>query len=248
MKKTILLYLLLGVSISLSAQGIKEKFFHQIGFSVYTDIHYSQLKEHTANVTLVDNNGNSKTMDIDGSYRSSEIALISFYYSPSFNIIEKGIENSYSINIPMGIHISDAKKQFSGEYLNGSYQSSYYYYAENLASFSFPVYLTWNTGMGATYSSEKETGFSLGLGLDNRMQLLLTQESNDGNSSLNSKMPALSSLPSLMVGYRRWKGEKAKEIKLKLSYLPSSVPSSSTTPSFKSGFAVALSFNKFLNF
>jgi hypothetical protein len=247
MKKTILLYLLLGVSISLSAQGIKDKFFHQIGFSLYTDFFYSQAKEHTANANVEDFKGNLKATDISGQYRSSEIALISFYYSPSFNIIEKGVENSYSINIPIGIHISDAKKEFQGDYYNGSGNSTYYYYSEHLGSISFPVYLTWNTGMGATYASEKETGFSLGLGLDNRMQMLLVQESTDYNSSLNSKMPAVSSLPSLMLGYRRWKGEKAKEIKLKLSYLPSSV-SGNTVSTFNNGFAVALSFNKFLNF
>jgi hypothetical protein len=194
-----------------------------------------------------DFNGNLKTMDIDGQYRSTEIALISFYYSASINIIEKGVENSYSINMPIGIHISDAKKEFQGDYFNGSVKTPYYYYSEHLGSISFPVYLTWNTGMGATYASEKETGFSLGVGLDNRMQLLFVQESKDYNSSLNSKMPAVSSLPSLMIGYRRWKGEKAKEIKLKLSYLPSSV-SGNAVSSFNDGFAVALSFNKFLNF
>jgi len=247
MKKTLLLSFLFILSISLSAQGIKDKFFHQIGFTLYTDIHYSPVKELTINAKVPDNNGNSKTMDIDGQYRSSEIALISFYYSPSFNLIEKGVENSYSINIPIGIHFIGATKKFQGNYFNGSYNTDYFYNSEHLGSISFPVYLTWNTGMGATYSSEKEKGFSLGLGLDNRMQLLLTQETNDGNSSLNSKMPAISSLPSLMIGYRRWKAEKAKEIKLKLSYLPSSV-SGNTFSYFDDGFAVALTFNQFLNF
>ncbi len=152
MKKTILLYLLLGVSISLSAQGIKDKFFHQIGFSLYTDFHYSKVKELTVNANVPDKNGNSTTMDIAGQYRSAEIALISFYYSPSFNIIEKGVENSYSINIPMGIHISQASKEFQGDYFNGSVNTSYYYYSEQLGSISFPVYLTWNTGMGAICS------------------------------------------------------------------------------------------------
>lgn len=245
MKKLITLVLFGTLSISLQAQGIKDRFFQQVGFCFYTDFYYSTPKEHTETFSVSDVNYNYSQLSIKGVTRNQEYSFLSFYYTPRINISETGKDKSIAIEMPIGINISAGIKRFAGEYQvpGGGYNDVKRIEAEYLGSIGFPIYVTYNTGMGSTYASEKETGFSIGLGLDNRMAGFTAYETTD-----NISLPKVTTMPSIMLGFNRWKNDKAKEIKVKLSYMPSSVSTTNLSTLVSSGFAFSLTFNRFLNF
>lgn len=250
MKKILTLLLILLCTFSIQAQGLKDKFFQQIGFSIYTDFYVDPIKEKTFQVTVYDNNYDLTEMNVTGNYRRSEYAGVSFYYTPRFNLIEKGSEKSYSISMPIGAHLSIGTQRFDGDYVvpNTTKTETFNYLAGYVGSLSLPIYFSYNTGMGATLASEKDNGFSIGLGIDTRISGLTDEEGNATTKTIT--MPKMSAMPSVLLGFRRWKNDKAKEIKIKLSYMPSSVQlkNSESSSFFNGGFAFALTFNRFLNF
>ncbi|MDZ4666763.1 MAG: hypothetical protein SGJ00_02660 [bacterium] len=251
MKKTIYIILLSAFTSAGQAQGLKDRFFQQTGFSIYTDIYYSPIQEKTFTTTVDDKNYNPTEISLTGEYRSGDYALVSFYYTPIFNLIEKGSEKSFSINMPIGLHLTKGLQSFGANYnvpgTNPAIVANFNYNRSYLGSLSFPIYFTYNAGMGSTLLSEKELGFSIGLGLDNR---LVGLSETTGNNSLSPSLPKISTMPSLMLGFRHWRNDKAKELKIKLSYMPSTYSGSNASTVFLlgDGFAFALTFNRFLNF
>ncbi|OYU95529.1 MAG: hypothetical protein CFE21_10320 [Bacteroidetes bacterium B1(2017)] len=248
MKKLCTLLVLGTLAISLQAQGIKDRFFQQVGFCVYTDFYFSAPKDYSTNILVDDINYNTVSIPMNGAVRNQEYSFFAYYYTPRINLKETGVDKSISLDMPIGIHLSSGYKKFAGQYITpGSTTQTEWggVNVEYLGSISFPVYVSLNIGMGSTYASEKETGFSIGLGLDNRLTGFSVESNTiDGSADL----PSFTTMPSVMLGFNRWKNDKAKAIKVKLSYMPATGDPKDLNTLIKSGFAFSLTFNRFLNF
>jgi len=251
--KNVSMTFILGVLSFLSVQAqnsFKERFIHQFGFSLYTDYYRSNYTQSSADYITYDQLGNEIQNPIEGVSNSTEISFLSFYYTPRINLYEKETDFSLGLDIPIGVHLNGSEKNFQGSYKEFSGSTSY----PNLSilylgSVSVPIYLTFNFGVGSTYNCIKDRGLSLGVGLDTR--IFGFQEVQDSYGDvLNVEFQKVAVMPGIMVAYRYWRNDKAKEIKLKMSYAVSKIPSEldNDNLALKNGLALSLSFNRFLNF
>ncbi|OYU95522.1 MAG: hypothetical protein CFE21_10285 [Bacteroidetes bacterium B1(2017)] len=247
-QKMLLANLVAAISFNAQAQSAKDKFFQQVGFTVLADAYVTPAKDLSATYITVETS--STHVAVKGITQLNEASIGAVYYIPRFNFKEMNNENSLSVEIPIGLHLSAGKKTFNFDYVDPSNSVTYTksYEQEYVGSLSFPIYFTYKHGLGSTYSSEELNGYSFGLGLDNRVFGI----SDAGNPPFESipTFSSFSSMPSILIGYSYWGTKNAMEIKLKLSYMPSSNSNSHLGIEFPSnvGMAGSLTLNKYLNF
>lgn len=246
LQKILLAGLVSAFSLNAQAQTVKDKFFQQVGFTVLADAYNTPAKDLTATYITTD----YTHVEVKGITQNNEASIGAVYYTPRFNLKEINNENSISFEIPIGLHLSAGKKIFNFDYVDPSTSTirTESYELEYVGSLSFPFYFTYKHGLGSTYASEELNGYSVGLGLDNRVFGI----SDVGTPPFESSpsFSSFSSMPSVLIGYSYWGSKNAMEVKLKLSYMPSSSSNTHLSVEFPSnaGMAGSLTLNKYLNF
>lgn len=129
-------------------------------------------------------------------YTNYGISILSYSLNPRFILKEFSNNTSISLDIPVSLAISFSDNGFG--------------------SFTVPVMLGFNHGNISGYSSDKEKGFVLGLGVQYLNSAIIKSEDFYEDEVKRSWIE-----PVFNIGYRYWnKKFVAKEINLKVGYKP----------------------------
>jgi hypothetical protein len=147
---------------------------------------------------------------------------------------------SASIPISIGLATSSGSSSVSGSSYNSTGAGSI-----GFGSFNIPLFVEWNIGNGATYSSDKDHGFVAGLGVEYVKNPIIGGASLEDDNKVKIEVPTSWIQPVAEVGYRYWnKNNKAREINLKYGsgFTDSSLPAEFTSDKITSSKTIKLTF------
>jgi len=234
-------------------------YFSEYGASFFTDFFASPVIP-VSNLYSFENDANGQPIFIksEGHVKYTTFGVISFNYTPRFNLIEFSNSKSLSIESPITLAIGFGFKEgylTSLDSLKNPYSSSVYGTATgnsvSMFNLSAPIFISFNTGLGSTYECEAERGLSIGLGVDINRPLFWVDGGDSFDDFGDTKKSNFYFLPAINIGYRYWKNDKASDLNLKIGYLPSNEKityAEYNNPTFQNAFSIRLSFNKILNF
>lgn len=181
------------------SQGFKDKYFWGLGFSVYTDFII------TPSDYEITKGNNSYNTYIDTSIvsASASISLFTFTFVNRITLKEISDNSSIGLDFPvsLGLH-------FGGEH--------------SIAA-QLPLMLSYNFGNVSTYAADKNKGIGIGLGVELTKFLLNGDLGDDGSQEYIRQTPSFFAVPAASIAYRYWnKRNKARELNLKIGYLPGS--------------------------
>jgi hypothetical protein len=186
------------------AQGVKDRFFIALGWTVIADYAILPTSNKLINVS------NNSLNQLEGGYLAvNQYAVSLGTYAAKFrlNIAD------FSDNSSLSIHVQPALGLCLGS-------------GENIGSLSIPLMLSFNTGNISTYKTSKNSGFGIGLGLEyfNGGLIKNIEKAEDltyydqlGNPQIiqDNYKPDFTNLfaPAFELSYRFWnKSNAAKEI------------------------------------
>lgn len=211
--------LMLGSS-QVQAQEFKDKFFFAHGFSIFTEAFFGRKIVYPILDPIYFNE--QPSTPIPGwSY---------FTYTPNFryNLTEFDDNSSLSVNVPVGLGLMVSEYGFG--------------------SINFPVYLAYNVGNISTYKSDKNKGFTIGLGFEYyNMALFKNNDFLGADANLHSSWVE----PCVNIGYRYWNSKNlAKEFNLKLGFGPSNTTTVSGVTAYEetSTVVVKLTWFRYLSY
>ena len=203
------------LSLSLNAQGLKDKFFKSIGYTSILDFYGLPTQGY---VTQISYNSNNKLV---GHYSAFDVVGFSFLTIGGkfrYNIFDLSKNSSISIHVFPSIGLSNASG-YDDERL--------------LGSLSIPLMIGLNYGNVSTYSSDKNKGLGIAFGLEyfngglihssNTQDEIVPYQDINGNShTYTSSTKAKTSFiltPAMELAYRYWnRNNKAKELALQISF------------------------------
>ena len=130
--------------------------------------------------------------------KSYEGFIVGLNFNFRYNIIEKNTDKSFSIELGNGISGSLGYNYF--------WRPSQYWPKEKEATgyfgYTFPIYFSLNIGNGSTFTSEKEKGYGIAIGLENSFNLVSDDYTENGVYG------NFTSIPTLKFTYRKWSESK----------------------------------------
>ena len=168
----------------------KDRFFFSNGFSIFTEAFFGK--------TIVPVNNDPYALYY---YPIKANGLSYFTYTPNFryNLSEFDDNSSLSINVPIGIGLMTSEFGFG--------------------DLNFPIFISYNVGNVSTYKSDKNKGFTIGIGFE-YYNMALFKNSNYADGVLEGSSWVE---PCVNIGYRYWNSKNlAKEFNLKLGFGPGS--------------------------
>lgn len=258
-RKVILFLLYFFFSISLFAQNNQKIYFSEFGFSLFTDYFSSDIVPFSMSYPFdEDKLGNPRYTEGRGHFRFSTFGFVSINYTPRFNLYEINSNKSISIESPITLAFGLGRKMGSISSVDSvrtttepKNKISYLRQSISLFTIAAPIFISYNYGLGSTYASDAERGFSAGIGLDNIHPLFWVSGADVFDKYNVVKKNNFYFLPAISLGYRKWTKEKATEINLKIGYWPSNeknIREEFNQVGLTNGFSMRLSYNKLLNF
>jgi hypothetical protein len=263
-KKHLIIVTLVCCSAGTFAQGFKDRFFNTMGFSLFADYKSLPLRSFHATVPQSFSSGDQKDVTYDGKISTNVWNLVTYIYEPRLNIVEFGSDASISLNVPIQFGLSfnfvggTAKSEdpafVANEYDNTRSAGGNF----GMLTFSFPMFIQGNINMGSTYNSDKNNGFTLGLGFDQGIAplVLMTEGVNDNMAGGFSKYYIM---PAMNVGFNFFsKADKAHQVNFmfcysgseSVEYVDTSKPGSPRPAGTvsTSGFGFQLSYRSFIGY
>jgi hypothetical protein len=242
-------------SSTLFAQSFKDRFFHSIGSTYLLDFTSTPLMDYSQSRDVYSKGSHIENVKYTGSATGICYSIATFFYTPRINVYEGGPEMSISVSMPISVGINLGNKinyavSTNDSRITDSYIMSDASIKQGYFKIGFPVYVNLNKGMGSTYNSDKDKGFTFGLGLDNMIVPVISSPAT-GNGEIINGSEVLSTfvvMPSMNIGYRYWKGDKAKEFNVKLSYSGMDTQEYGHTSISGLGLAVCLSWHRILGY
>jgi hypothetical protein len=242
-----------------NGQKNRNAYFSEFGASFFTDF-FASPAIPVSNLYSFDKDANGQPIYVksEGHVKYATFGVVSFNYTPRFNLIEFSDSKSLSIESPITLAIGFGFKEgylTSLDSVKNFYPGSAFGTATgnsvSMFNLSAPVFISFNTGLGSTYESLAERGLSVGLGVDISRPLFWVDGGDSFDDFGDTKKSNFYFLPAINIGYRYWRNDKASDLNLKIGYMPST--EKITNPeydhsAFKNAFSLRLSFNKILNF
>lgn len=215
MKKTLTLLLFIATLPAFS-QGIKDRIFTNFSFTAGADLNFGPLHE----VTFSDSYGSN----YKGFSKDFAVGILSYQYGLRLNVIEKGPDFSVGIWVPITASISAGKLSYlvEGSKIDQwSGKTELISQSGKCATFgrvSFPVFLQFGFGGGSTYKSDKEKGFTAGIGVDMSLSPLYFGKP-DGTSDPEISIKRFNIMPAVNIGRRKFQKDEFVEYNLKFGYV-----------------------------
>ncbi|OYU95523.1 MAG: hypothetical protein CFE21_10290 [Bacteroidetes bacterium B1(2017)] len=242
----------------LKSQPIKERYFGQIGFSLFSDFFNSKITPIEGKFNFTE----YSRVEGKGYARYNTFNWFTISYTARINAYQFSKNASLSIESPMAFGLSLGQRELylnsmdsvieDPDFPNSKTMRTITERCSTMVKLSVPLFINFNYGLGSTLGSDLNKGISIGLGVDNATPIFLTQKDLDIVNGSDKKIPSIYFMPAVTIGYRFWTQTVAREINLKVGYLPSHVSQEvinsipGTGPI--NGLSVRLSYNKFLNF
>ncbi|OYU95530.1 MAG: hypothetical protein CFE21_10325 [Bacteroidetes bacterium B1(2017)] len=215
MKKTFTLLLFI-LSFQAFSQGLKDRIFTNFSFSAGADLNFGPLHEvNYSDVTTYTYKGYSKDF---------AVGILSYQYGLRLNVIEKGPDFSLGIWVPITASISAGKLSYLVEgsrtdQLTGKTELvSESGKCSTFGRVSFPVFLQFGFGGGSTYKSDKEKGFTAGIGVDMSLSPLYFGKTDTGGDPEIS-IKRFNIMPAVNIGRRKFQKDEFVEYNLKFGYV-----------------------------
>jgi len=208
MRKLILLFAvtILCGSVHLNAQSFNDKFFVSRGLFLIYENGPSTLSP------VYERESSSFPWKESGTYKADNYvgAGLGYQFSFRYNLYEIDDEMSVSASLPIGIGITS--------------WSSTEYSSDGFGSLHIPLFVEFNYGNGATYSSSSNVGFVLGVGYQWDLMAVISDDVVDGYTSDKEKYdyPQAEKSwfhPTVKLGVRYWsRNNKLREINIRYGF------------------------------
>ncbi len=179
-----------------------KKFFISIYTSTYLDFIISPLTIHYTATGNFDINGNPTFKDIP--YQTQELNIVSLGIEPRYNLKEFDENSALSISAPISFGIGNSFSAASDNLIVRG--------INGFGSLQVPLLLKLTVGNSSTYTTQKDYGFSAGIGAElNKIGLInLTSEPNGFNKAFV--------LPCFSAGFTFMRNEGPMEINFKYAF------------------------------